>query len=307
MSVAQTARDHRVTLARALRSEGIKLAGLRATKWLIGAALVAPFLITLIWASAASGPVDAAAVLDTATPSSFATFIILILVGIMTATSDYESNAAVQTYSVVPARTPVVLAKYTLVAAIALAVSLVTSVGTFALADVLRGGGLDAWSPEVIRVLLDLALAETCGALIGVAAGLIVRSSIGALGVVLGFFYLVPLILGLIPVGCREPAREDHSRRVPHHAGLPYERGGPARPAHAHPHHRAVDGQLAGGRGHHCQATQRLTPRASGLCGDAGDRCRSTSSRWISGSTRRRGRSGRHRGSSLRPASGGRR
>ena len=85
-------------------------------------------------------------------------------------------------------------------AAIALAVSLVTSVGTFALADVLRGGGLGAWSPEVIRVLLDLALAETCGALIGVAAGLIVRSSIGALGVVLGFFYLVPLILGLIPV-----------------------------------------------------------------------------------------------------------
>ncbi|KAF2413573.1 hypothetical protein B1729_09805 [Microbacterium sp. B35-04] len=201
MSVAQTARDNPVTLARAIRSEGIKLAGLRATKWLIGAALVAPFLITLIWASAASGPVDAAAVLDTATPSSFATFIILILVGIMTATSDYESNAAVQTYSVVPARTPVVLAKYTLVAAIALAVSLVTSVGTFALADVLRGGGLDAWSPEVIRVLLDLALAETCGALIGVAAGLIVRSSIGALGVVLGFFYLVPLILGLIPVG----------------------------------------------------------------------------------------------------------
>jgi ABC-2 type transport system permease protein len=200
MSVAQTARDHRVTLTRALRSEGIKLAGLRATKWLIGAALVAPFLITLIWASAASGPVDAAAVLDTATPSSFATFIILILVGIMTATSDYENNAAVQTYSVVPARTPVVLAKYTLVAAIALAVSLVTSAGTFALADVLRGGGVAAWSPEAIRVLLDLALAETCGALIGVAAGLMVRSSIGALGVILGFFYLVPLILSLIPV-----------------------------------------------------------------------------------------------------------
>ena len=27
------------------------------------------------------------------------------------------------------------------------------------------------------------------------------RSAIGSLGVVLGFFYLVPLILGLIPVG----------------------------------------------------------------------------------------------------------
>ena len=36
--------------------------------------------------------------------------------------------------------------------------------------------------------------------MIGVAVGLIVRSAIGSLGVILGFFYLVPLILGLIPV-----------------------------------------------------------------------------------------------------------
>ena len=59
---------------------------------------------------------------------------------------------------------------------------------------------MDAWSPDATRVLLDLALAETCYALIGVAAGLIVRSAIGSLGVIIGFFYLVPLILGLIPV-----------------------------------------------------------------------------------------------------------
>jgi len=200
MSVAQTEREHRVTLGRAIRSEAIKLAGLRATVWLIGAALVVPFLVTLIWASVATGPVDAAAILDTATPSSSATLVFLILIAIMTATSDYESNAAIQTYSVVPARIPVVLAKYAIVLAVALAIALVTAIGTFALADVLRGGGMDAWSPEVTRVLLDLALAETCCALIGVAAGLIVRSAIGSLGVVLGFFYLVPLILGLIPV-----------------------------------------------------------------------------------------------------------
>ena len=200
MSVAQTQSAYRVTLGRAIRSESIKLAGLRATVWLIGAALIIPFLITLIWASVAPGPADAASILDTATPSSFATLIILILIGIMTATSDYESNGAIQTYSVVPARTPVVLAKYAIVLVIALAISLVTAIGTFALADALRGGGMDAWSPDATRVLLDLALAETCYALTGVAVGLIVRSAIGSLGVILGFFYLVPLILGLIPV-----------------------------------------------------------------------------------------------------------
>lgn len=200
MSVAQAPRDDRVTLTRVIRSEVIKIGGLRATAWLIGAALVAPFLITLIWASAVSGPVDAAAVLDAATPSSFATLILLILIGLMTATSDYESHAAIQTYSVVPSRIPVVLAKYTVVLVIALAVSLITSLGTFALADVVRGGGANAWSPEALRVLLDLALAEICCALIAVAAGLVVRSAIGALGVVLGFLYLVPLILGLVPV-----------------------------------------------------------------------------------------------------------
>ena len=107
MSVAQTERDYRVTLGRAIRSETIKLAGLRATAWLVGAALVVPFLITLIWASVTTGPADAVSILDTATPSSFVlTPIILILIGIMTATSDYESNAAIQTYNVVPARIP---------------------------------------------------------------------------------------------------------------------------------------------------------------------------------------------------------
>lgn len=200
MSDAAAVTAHRVTLGRAVRSEAIKLVGLRSTAWLIGVALVSPFVVTLLWVSAGSESADAAAILGLATPSTFATLLFLIIIAIMTATSDYENSAAIQAYSVVPSRTPVALAKYVIVLVLALVVSLITSFGTFALADVLRGGGTDAWSADAVRVLLDLVFAETCCALIAVAVGLIVRSTIASLGVVLGFFYLVPLILGLIPV-----------------------------------------------------------------------------------------------------------
>ena len=49
-------------------------------------------------------------------------------------------------------------------------------------------------------MLVETALFETCATVIALSAALIVRSTIAAVGVVFGFFYIVPIILAFIPI-----------------------------------------------------------------------------------------------------------
>jgi len=188
-----------VTLGRVIRSEAIKSNGLRSTWWLIGSALVAPIVMTVIWTIS---PSDASteSVLGAATPSSFATLVILVLIGVLIATADAENHAAIQTYTVVPQRLVVVAAKFVLAFAISAAIAILTTFVTFAVADLLLGGGTDVWTPEALRVLVEVALFETCATLIALSAALLVRSTIAAVGVVFAFFYIVPVVFALVPI-----------------------------------------------------------------------------------------------------------
>jgi len=195
-----TTRDSGVTPARVLRSEAIKLAGLRSTWWLLGAAVIAPVLVTLVWASTQSGTVDTESVMATATPSSFATVILLVLVGVLIATADAENHAMIQTFAVVPRRSVVVAAKLALAFVIGIVIAILTTFVTFGLADLLLGGGLGVWTPDVLRALAEIAFFETCAAVIALSAALIVRSTIAAVGVVFGFFYIVPIIFAFVPL-----------------------------------------------------------------------------------------------------------
>ena len=188
-----------VTLGRVIRSEAIKMTGLRSTWWLIGSAVVAPIVMTLIWTIS---PSDASveSVLGSATPSSFATLVILVLIGVLIATADAENHAAIQTYTVVPRRMLVVAAKFVLAFAISAAIAIVTTLVTFIVADLLLGGGTDVWTPETLRVLAEIALFEICATLIALSAALLLRSTIAAVGVVFAFFYIVPTILAIVPI-----------------------------------------------------------------------------------------------------------
>lgn len=189
-----------VTLGRVVRSEAIKLAGLRSTWWLLGSAVIVPILITLVWTIAQAGASDVDSVLAAATPSSFATVILLVLVGVLIATGDAENHASIQTFTVVPRRSVVVGAKLVVALVIGIVLALVTTFITFAIADLLLGGGLGVWTPEVLRALTEIALFETCATVIALSAALIVRSTVAAVGVVFGFFYVVPIILAFVPV-----------------------------------------------------------------------------------------------------------
>ena len=136
-----------VTLGRVFRSEVIKMNGLRSTWWLIGSAVVVPIVVTLIWTISHSDA-SAESVLATATPSSFATLVVLVLIGVLIATADAENHAAIQTYTVVPQRLLVVTAKFVLAFAISAAIAILTTFVTFAVADLLLGGGTDVWTPD---------------------------------------------------------------------------------------------------------------------------------------------------------------
>lgn len=189
-----------VTVARVIRSESLKLAGLRSTWWLLGSALVILLLMTVVWASTEAGEATSESVLGAATPASFSTLILLILLGTITATSEYETRAIVQTFTAVPSRIPVVAAKLAIVFVLSAAVSLTTTFGGFVVADLVEGGGPLLWSPTVVRVLFGVSLFLTCSALIAVSVGMLIHSTIGSVGGVFAFMYLVPTLFALVPV-----------------------------------------------------------------------------------------------------------
>ena len=225
----------------------------------------------------------------------------------MTATSDYESHAAVQTYSVVPSRTPVVLAKYTLVLAIALAVSLghlrrhvrprrrPERRGSWARGRPRRSRVAARSRPGGDLLRVDRRRRRTGGALRDRGPRSRTR---------------LPLPRAADPRPRarrgREPRREVDPRVIPHRPHLPH---------HAH---RGPSSIRSRSRSPPCSGLPHGWPpppsRSSDETSDAppsrAPRRRGRASaldRWISGSTRRRGRCERRRGSSPRPASDERR
>ena len=118
----------------------------------------------------------------------------------MISTADYENHAISVFLAAVPRRTPLVLAKVLLSALLGLAVAAVTTVASFGLSVWLHGGGASLGDPGVLRVLAEIIAYGACICVISTAVGLVLRSTIAAFGVTLAFLYIVPLVIGLVPL-----------------------------------------------------------------------------------------------------------
>jgi ABC-2 type transport system permease protein len=190
----------RVSFGGAFRSEWIKARSLRSTWWLAASAIVSTALVTAFWSAAAAPTPTTDSVLDAVSTGFFACQIFLILFGNVIATADYENHAISVFFSAVPRRTPVVLAKVLLSALLGLAVATLATVLSFGVSLGLHGGGASIGDPEVLRVLGDVILYGACISVISTAAGMVLRSTIAAFGTTLAYLYIVPLVIGLIPV-----------------------------------------------------------------------------------------------------------
>jgi ABC-2 type transport system permease protein len=191
-----------------LRSEWTKLRSVRST-WIAALSTVAAGV-----ALSVLGASDLLATAQSGLPEGwdptaaslkgflFAQLVIGML-GALAATAEYGTGMIGTSLTTTPSRSRLLAAKTTVVAAVALATGLATTLLSFTAVQLLLGGaGLPAagiGDPGVAGALVAATLYLTLVALIGLAVGTLTRSSTGSLAVLVGVLLLVPAIAPALP------------------------------------------------------------------------------------------------------------
>ncbi len=121
--------------------------------------------------------------------------------GVLAASSEYATGMVAATFTAVPRRTPVVLARALAVGVAVLVPSLVLTFGTYGLVRVLlASGGVDLpIAPGTVGALTGAAVGLTTQAVLGVAAGWLLRSTAGGITAVVVLLHLVPGVGLVLP------------------------------------------------------------------------------------------------------------
>lgn len=189
----------RASFGGVLLSEWRKAASLRSTWWLGASSIVVAVLVTAGWAATSTEATERS-VFDAVDTGFFFGAVFLILLGSVISTADFENNALSVFIAAVPRRTPIVLAKVTLTAILALVVVTVSTFSAFAVAVGIHGGGAAITDPDASRILAEGIVFGVCSAVVATSIGLVMRSTIATVGVVFAFFYVVPGLIGLVPL-----------------------------------------------------------------------------------------------------------
>lgn len=206
----------RTTIARVVASEWIKLRTLRSTWLTIGGILFSLVAFGLLSALTASGQVEVAdgrggppgfagtdPVSIVLSGANFAVLIVAVL-GAIVGAREYSTGMIRTTLAAVPKRLPVLWAKLvTFVGVLAPAVLTGILVSFFAGMAILDAGGAAtaAWSDDgVARAVLGTASYLVGLGVLGVALGILLRSTAGGIGTVIGAVLFVPtLASALLP------------------------------------------------------------------------------------------------------------
>ncbi|WP_022930195.1 ABC transporter permease subunit [Patulibacter americanus] len=207
-TAAAPVRPRDVTLPFVLRSEWRKLRSLRST--VLTVATAGAFMVLF----AAVGAVDLAGDWDGATPAEraemdaaqallsgwFLVQVVVGVLGVLTVTSEYASGTIATTLAAVPRRVPVLLAKLAVPAAVTLAVLLPSTlmalvVGNALLPPELR---IAAGDDGLVRAAVGACVGLTGVCALGTALGFLLRSTAGAIGLLVTVLLVLPgMVAGL--------------------------------------------------------------------------------------------------------------
>jgi ABC-2 type transport system permease protein len=191
----------------ALAFEWTKLQSVRSNRWTLIAAVIVTLGITVIVAmSVASAPGRRPAPFDPLTASflGYAEYTVLpvTVLSVLVFTSEYASGLIRTTFTAVPRRGSVLAAKALVTGAAALVVGELLAVTCFLLTQAIatgRHGGLSLSQPGVPGAVLAAGLALAACAVVGVAAGAIIRHTAGAIAAALTVVYLLAVLCLLLP------------------------------------------------------------------------------------------------------------
>lgn len=188
-----------------VRSEWIKTWGLRSTMWSLAVAVVlmAGTTALVAWGATTDPVANDFSAAELIGPGGYFAQLVLAVLGVLTITGEYSTGQIRSTLVAVPRRTPALLAKALVLAVVAAATTLVGVVAaTFAgmpWHDDL-GVTLDLSDGETLRILGGMPLLMIGIALLGYAIGALVRTSPGALAIVLGLLLVVENVVAAIPL-----------------------------------------------------------------------------------------------------------
>lgn len=199
-------------MSHALAAEWTKLRSLRSTYWLllVGAA-VAVGLAVLITVGLGTGTVTATgATFDPAAVSLFGVWfgqITFAVVGVLAMTSEYATGSIRTTLAAVPQRGRLLAAKLIAVGLIVLGIGMVISFAAFLMGQAVLAGqhrGVGLGDPGSARAVLSAGGFLTAMALLGVALGALLRSTVAAVLAVLALGLGASLLGGLFPASVRD-------------------------------------------------------------------------------------------------------
>jgi ABC-2 type transport system permease protein len=204
---------HRVTSARVLRSEWIKMRSLRSTAltllaavvtmvaagWLFGWATNAQWSTTRPEELAVFNPID-----TTLAGYNLAQLAVGVL-GVLLVTGEYATGMVRATFGAVPRRLPVLWAKAALYAGVTFALMLAAGLIAFLGGQQFlgtHGTGLSA--PGALRAIVGVAGYLTLIGVFAVALGFIIRSTAGGVATVFGLLLVLPGLGLLLPASWQD-------------------------------------------------------------------------------------------------------
>ena len=196
----------RLTFDGVLRGEWIKLLSLRSIRWSVLTMLVLSWAGAVLMSAAMAGTEFAtpeaipALLAQSATFSSNLTVLIMGVIGVLAITNEYSSGLILSSLSAVPTRTPMLVAKALVVAALGLFVGALSVFGGGLISAVILGGdGFAALGePAVLVSLLGTTLYLTLATLLALGIGALLRSSAGAISVVVVLLFVSTLVFQIL-------------------------------------------------------------------------------------------------------------
>ncbi|MFC9502851.1 ABC transporter permease subunit [Streptomyces sp. NPDC057002] len=207
-SAGRNAGSLRVTFPRVVRMEWIKLRSLRSTMYTLAITVVLVVGFGLLFSSLV-GSGDGPGEDDFGDPTSISlggvtlAALAMAVLGVLMSAGEYATGSIRATLSAVPARLPVLWGKAVVFAAVGLVLMLVASLGAFLAGQAVlssRDMATAALSDAgVFRALVGAAVYLTGAGLIGLAVGVLLRNTAGAITTVVGALFVLPGLIQLLP------------------------------------------------------------------------------------------------------------
>jgi ABC-type transport system involved in multi-copper enzyme maturation permease subunit len=216
----------RVTQARVMRSEWIKLRTQPSALWSLASAVVLIIVFGILYAllREARPPQGAAAIrsFDPVSVSLSGVELAQIatgVLGVLLITSEYATGLIRTTLAAVPRRLPVLWGKAAVVAAVTVVVTLPAALAAFLAGQEVLGRQHLATSlghPGVAQALIGSSLYLAACGLLGLALGALLRGAAGGISALFGLFFALPIVAGFLPGSWSD----DIGKYLPSTAGL---------------------------------------------------------------------------------------